>query len=55
MHTFNYKRINVQKIISLNIRTCRQSKIGDDGAVLSLNATIRKFFCGAEIESSSDG
>ena len=29
-------------IISLNLRTCRQSKAGDDGAVLSLNVIIQQ-------------
>ena len=53
MHIFKYKRTMCKMIISLNLRTCRQSKIGDDGAVLSLNVTILKvFFCRAEIESN---
>ena len=56
MHTFKYKRNNVQTDNTTK-RTCKQSKIGDDRAVLSLNVqTILKIFlCRAEIESNING
>ena len=56
MHTFKYKRNNVQNDNITKLKNLQTIKMGDDGAVLSLNVTILKvFFCRAEIESNIDG
>ena len=37
MHTFNTREAKCKMIVSLNFRTCRLSKIGDDAAVSALD------------------
>ena len=44
MHTFKYKRNNVQNDIITKLKNLQTIKIGDDGDILSLNVTILKIF-----------